>query len=347
MLSENSCSMPWVHLHVDTRGNVKACCSSNIVFGNLNNQTLTDIWNGDSIKKFRINTLNNIKDKRCGVCWKREDAGKSSLRVETNTKFKDVDLAKLKAPVYLDIRFSNVCNLKCLTCWHGASSSWFSEAKIKGTNWGDKAVIKATENNDLLLDQILEFSDDILEIYFAGGEPLMMEEHYALLEELLKRGKQKTFLRYNTNLTMLSFKDKSLLELWHDFENIEVAVSVDALGKDCEEIRRGLKWGPFIANCRKVSSLENVKFVIAPTISSLNIHSLHELHKFFYSQELIAIDDIYFNTLDRPFEFSVKSIKEKPEINKLMGEYIEWLYKKKASKYIINEVLAILNYMNG
>ncbi len=164
--------MPWVHLYVDTRGNVKACCSANITFGNVNKQSLAEIWQGEAINKFRKSTLANEQDKRCGACWKREQAGKNSMRTETIEKFgNDYTITEQLRPTYLDIRFSNLCNLTCVTCWHGASSSWFDEAKQLGTNWGDKAIITATPDNMAFLDQVLAFTPKVEEVYFAEENP--------------------------------------------------------------------------------------------------------------------------------------------------------------------------------
>jgi hypothetical protein len=90
MLFSNTCIIPWVHLH--THGNVKACCNANITFGNVNTQSLVEIWNGAKANKFRERTLNNERDNRCGSCWKREDAVKTSTLTETLIKFKVIKI---------------------------------------------------------------------------------------------------------------------------------------------------------------------------------------------------------------------------------------------------------------
>ena len=175
--------MPWIHLYVDTNGNAKACCNASITYGNVNKESIESIWNGDSIKKFRKNLLEGHKDKRCASCFKREAVNKSSIRTETLAKYKSYlewlpgtssdGTCKQSKPVYLDIRYSNVCNLKCRTCWHGASSSWFNDAKLLKTNFGDKALIQATPKNEKLIKDLLKNSLKMYNVSIFTRSPVM------------------------------------------------------------------------------------------------------------------------------------------------------------------------------
>jgi len=350
MLNSSFCIMPWVHLHVDTQGTVKACCSSGAVFGNVNKESLSEIWNGEKATKFRENTLNGFKDKRCSICWKREAVGKDSIRTETLEKFPiDIDGSSTKLkPVYLDIRYSNICNLKCRTCWHGASSSWFENAKALKQNFGKKAIIKATTDNAKLIADILRFSDELEEIYFAGGEPLLMEEHYQILQQLINNNNTDLRIRYNTNLTSLKFKDKDLIALWKHFPNVEISASIDGVGSVIESIRTGLNWQTLIDNFRRIKEeAPHIKMTIAPTVSALNIADLCKLHKWFVTENLLAINNIYLNILDRPNFYNVKTLQpeEKQWIKLNIKEHISWLGNNEVTSNLISEFEAISNYM--
>ncbi|MEL6561719.1 MAG: twitch domain-containing radical SAM protein, partial [Bacteroidota bacterium] len=263
---ENSklCLMPWIHFHMDTGGKVKACCSTSITYGQLSGNTdaavIDKIWNGKSVKTFRKKLLQGHPDKRCAVCYLKEKAGKSSMRTETLKKYPtliktvhdstDSEGKTTLRPFYLDLRFSNICNLRCRTCWHGASSSWFEEAKLLSNTAGEKALIKATSNNPKVLKNILAYSTEPAEIYFAGGEPLLMDEHYQILTELIKTGKTDTYLRYNSNLSILKFKEFDLCDLWRKFKHIRLSVSVDATEALGNYIRKGMSWDKLLANMR-------------------------------------------------------------------------------------------------
>jgi hypothetical protein len=56
--------------------------------------------------------------------------------------------------------------------------------------------------------------DYVEQIYFAGGEPLLMEEHYRILDELVRRKRFDVRLIYNTNFTHTDLKGNSVFEYW-------------------------------------------------------------------------------------------------------------------------------------
>ena len=358
MIPESICLMPWIHLYVDINGNAKACCNTSITYGNVNNESLESIWNGNSIKKFRKSLLEGKKDKRCASCFKREAVNKSSIRTETIDKYKSYlkwlpktssdGTCKRSKPVYLDIRYSNVCNLKCRTCWHGASSSWFNDAKLLKTNFGDKAIIKATPENEKFIDDLFSFETELAEVYFAGGEPLRMEEHYSFLDSLLDKNQTNLHLRYNTNLSTLTLKSKRALDYWKKFKKITLAVSIDAIGEKVAYIRSGLKWNKFLENIELIKvQCPHIKIQIAPTVSNLSILSLCDLHQFFVENSLTKINDIYLNILDRPNYYNCKnlpkSVKEKSKENLIA--HIDWLNEHNASQIVIKEFEAVIDYM--
>ncbi|MEP2026407.1 MAG: twitch domain-containing radical SAM protein [Reichenbachiella sp.] len=350
--------MPWLHLHIDTRGLVKACCDANITYGDINRQTLEEIWQGEPIRKFRKFLLYGQIDKRCASCFHKEKSGKNSIRIETLKKFSNkMDWVKGteedgtspdSKPIYFDIRFNNLCNLRCRTCWHGASSSWFEEAKSLKQNFGSKAIIEASNDSASLIEQILNQNINIEEIYFAGGEPLMMKEHYDLLEGLIKNSQTQVHLRYNTNLSILSLKDRSVLELWKKFEHLTISASIDGLGRQGEYIRKGLNWQTFLNNMQVIKSkLPRVKIEIAPTISVFNILRLAELHRYFVEAGLIEVNSIYLNLLSRPDYFNIKVLPDyyKEQASRQIENHMGWLLANNASETIISEFRSVVDFM--
>ncbi len=340
------CFLPWVHLYVDTRGNVKSCCNANVVYGNIREQTIREIWFGEKVQKFRELNLNGVKDRRCGHCWKREAVGKVSLRQESQDRFHIQQELNFEpqVPISFDLRFSNLCNLKCRTCWHGASSSWFSDAKVLGNNSGSKAVISATENVDLV-GAIFKLDVDPEEFYFGGGEPLMMQEHYQILETLISKKLTNVRLRYNTNLTRLKLGQWNVLELWSQFSDVHVDISIDALFKQGEYIRDGLRWNDFIENF-KVLVDNNMRVRIAPTISVLNALELPSLHRYFVSNNFIGINDIQLNVLDRPNFYNIKSLPNelKKRFKSNIEQHVEWVKSVGGEDALIKEFESTAEY---
>jgi len=66
------CRLPWESLLVDTDGDVRPCCWAAIRFGNLNTETLQEVWNGPQAMQMRRMFLENIipggcRNKHCRV----------------------------------------------------------------------------------------------------------------------------------------------------------------------------------------------------------------------------------------------------------------------------------------
>ena len=82
--------------------------------------------------------------------------------------------------------------------------------------------------------------DGLEEIYFAGGEPLIMEEHYRILKKLDERKMYHVRLKYNTNFSQMTFKKLDVMEIWNRFESVKIGASLDGMGKRGEYLRNCL-----------------------------------------------------------------------------------------------------------
>ncbi|MFK7809574.1 MAG: twitch domain-containing radical SAM protein, partial [Saprospiraceae bacterium] len=337
---------PFLHLHISNNGTAKACCVANIPFGNINDQSLEEIWNGAAINELREKFRSGKTDKRCAVCHRLEATGGKSIRMETKEKFGHIAIEPIpKLPVYFDIRFSNICNFRCRTCWHGASSKWFSDAKKLGTNIGEKAIIK---NIKSLEDFISKTGKALLgaeEFYFAGGEPLVTEEHYLLLEWLIENKATHARLRYNTNFSKLQFKDYDILELWKHFPKVEILASIDATGELGEYIRKDSLWKTILSNREKISVLPHVQFKIAPTISVLNIHHLVNLYQECLQSNMIGPEGLYINILERPNHYNIQ-ILPKEQKEKITLKMLEAM-NEETPLSIRRAFQEVMDYMNA
>jgi radical SAM protein with 4Fe4S-binding SPASM domain len=140
--SKHFCMIPWTHMHIWPKGQVHLCCASDSTkqhLGQLSNEvTLKDIWNSSRMINIRLEMLKDNPIEECSRCYELELNGIQSMRQEQNKAFihhfdkvietaTDGSLAKLNMP-YMDIRFSNICNLRCRTCGPELSSKWFKDA---------------------------------------------------------------------------------------------------------------------------------------------------------------------------------------------------------------------------
>lgn len=350
-MSKNTpyCLMPWIHFYVGNQGKAQACCVANIPYGNINQQSLEEIWEGKPIQLLREKFLKGEKDNRCATCHNLEAAGGKSIRLETFEKFPNVEVNPYESnlPIYFDIRFSNVCNFRCRTCWHGASSKWFSDAKKLGNNIGEKAILQNIEDFDAFLEKSGKALLQAKEIYFAGGEPLVTEEHYLLLNYLVENNVTKIRLRYNTNFSMLKFKNYDVLKLWKNFSEVEILASIDGVGRLGEYIRKEMSWDKILENRNEIKRLSHIKFKIAPTISVFNIRHLPQLYRACLELKLIGIEDIYFNILERPHHYNIKILptKIKEEIKKEYLQFFDWLASQGIPTSVKAMFVECLDYM--
>jgi radical SAM protein with 4Fe4S-binding SPASM domain len=292
-VSDTFCIMPWVHLHTWPNGNVYPCClaDSDYPLGNLKDNTLEEIWNSPDLKKIRVELLDGKKPEVCKRCYMQEDMGSASFRVSSNnqwqhhidkaveTTLKDGTDTNFKLN-YWDFRFSNVCNLKCRMCGPELSSSWYDDQiKMYGSSTTPKALVHC---NDLSEEDIMiyvdRFINDVEEIYFAGGEPFIMEEHYLILEKLIAAGNTKCRIRYNTNFTSLKFKKWDLIELWKPFikdnlDNVRIFASLDGIEEVAEYARKNTKWSAVEDNIKRVHDA-GMNVWTSSTISIFNIFQL-------------------------------------------------------------------------
>ncbi len=340
--------MPWIHFHVGNKGQVNACCVSSIKYGNINQRSVGEIWQSEQINQIRKQFLKGEFDKRCSVCIHREQSGAKSLRQETFEKYPNINTQTITSPIYFDIRFSNVCNFKCRTCWHGASSKWFDDAKILKTTASQQAIIKNINDFERFISQNGKYLLNAKEIYFAGGEPLVTEEHYLLLDFLIQNQVTDLKLRYNTNFSILKFKKYDILNYWKAFKQVEVLASVDESNQIGEFIRKGFDWKTFLNNHQQIKIEQHITFKIAPTVSVFNVKSLPEFYKKCLSLNLIDKQDFYINILDRPFHYNCKilSQKDKVKIDLIYNDFFDWCKNNSIPQSVVKQFKDVQSFMN-
>ena len=333
--SKTFCILPWIHTNLSPNGNVYPCCMSlqQAPVGNLNQHPMKSIFNNDRMKQIRLNMLSGTQSRECIRCYGLEKRGSPSDRIRSNKRFKQyfdyVQDTEADGTVPYRIRYvnwntSNLCNLRCRSCGPTLSSNWYEDYIAMDNNVPEHPKIMKVD----ALDQILEVADDVDEFYFAGGEPLMIEANYILLEELIRRKRSNARLRYNTNLTQLFYKNKSILDLWNHFDHVEVGASLDAMGPRAELMRKGTKWNDVVKNRLLLKAQSpHVKFSIACTLGLLN--SLHavDFHKEWVDQRFIDVNGFGLNLLQSPswqrLDVLPKNLKQ--AVTTRYQEHIDWI----------------------
>ena len=345
MLSESKtfCIYPWIHMHAWPTGQAYPCCHAkqHPVYGNVRTHTLKEIWNDSQMRKLRVNMLTETPSETCSKCYEQEDAGFFSGRQSAN-KHHGHHIQKVHdtkpdgtydefAMSYWDIRFSNLCNLKCRSCGHIFSSQWYQDqAKLAGGDWKEHntALNIAGRSPTDMWEQLIPHLDYVEQIYFAGGEPLLMDEHYQILDELDRRGRYDVRLIYNTNFTHTELKNKSVFEYWKKFHSVAVGASLDAMGPRGEYIRKGTDWAVVEANRRKMLEVcPRVDFYISPTLSIMNALHLPDFHRDWVEKGLLNPQDLNVNILQDPvyYRIDIAPKEYKQKIKNKLEAHLEWL----------------------
>jgi radical SAM protein with 4Fe4S-binding SPASM domain len=303
--SKTFCMFPWVHLNATPKGDVYPCCSNDYTLpvGNTKNNSLKEIFNSPKMKELRLDMLNERKNKICDFCYKHEEAGPHSFRnyskehfaqhydeiVPTTQEDGTVEEFKMR---YFDIRFSNICNFKCRTCGSEFSSQWGAEMQ-KNFDPKHPIVIHVDDGKGSVLEEVLTHIEHIDLAYFAGGEPLITDEHYTMLETMIRRGRTDITLRYNTNASNIKYKKHDILDLWKHFKKIELSCSIDHYGERAEWLRSGTDWGKVESNLLTFRDLDYVSFQMNTVFSIFNYSTIGEFYQYLKDKNIVRREDWY------------------------------------------------------
>jgi organic radical activating enzyme len=335
--SKTFCIYPWIHIHAYPTGEAYPCCHAEMrpgVIGNCRTQTLEEIWHGEPLQRLREDMLAEREHPACTRCYEQEKSGFFSGRRSAN-KHHGHHIKKLDANpfelTYWDIRFSNLCNLRCRSCGHIFSSQWYQDqARLAGGDWKERNTVLnyAGRTETDMWEQLEPHLDYVEQIYFAGGEPLLMEEHYRILDELERRGRFDVRLIYNTNFTHTDLKGRSVFDYWKKFQSVAVGASLDAMGPRAELIRKGTDWAQVEQNRRDMLKIcPEVDFYISPTLSILNALHLPQFHRAWVEQGLIQPQDLNVNILQDPahYRIDIAPADYKTHLCSVYWSHLEWL----------------------
>lgn len=333
--SKTFCILPWIHTNLEPNGDVYPCCMAlpATPVGNVKHDTMKTIFNNDRMKQIRLNMLSGTQSRECIRCYGLENRGGESERTRSNKKFKkyldytrdtQADGTVPYRVHYVNWNTSNLCNLRCRSCGPTLSSNWYEDYVAMDGNVPKHPKIMKVD----VLDQILEVADSVDEFYFAGGEPLMIEANYSLLEELIRKKRTDVKLKYNTNLTQLSYKKKNILDLWNHFESVDVGASLDATGSRAELMRKGTVWNDVVRNRLLIKTRSpHVKFSVSCTLGLLNSLHVVDFHKEWVDRKFIDVNGFGLNLLQNPswqrLDVLPKNLKQ--AVTTRYQEHIDWI----------------------
>jgi hypothetical protein len=281
---KNLCMAPWVHTYINPQTERRMCCTSREPAQSFSQYidtsagtgkyvpiTLDEHWNSEHMKSVRRRMMAGETLPECEVCndkllntdvyrtyFERLFAHKYDELVQSTAE----DGSTTMRPVSWDYRFSNLCNFKCRMCGDVLSSSWESEQRQHNMiNWARSENMWMQPG---VREQISQFQDTqieaefaqavnehrVEEIYWVGGEPLMYEQHWRYMKQIVDQGDGgRVYARYNTNFSRITYKGVNLFDdiLVH-LRDWQICASLDGTGAIGEYIRTGLDFEQWLKN---------------------------------------------------------------------------------------------------
>ena len=326
------CVLPWVSLETSPVGTVRPCClaEDELVDDagekfNLATAKFTAIQNSHSMKELRQQFINQEQPQTCRKCWREERSGRTSKRMHTLDRLKHMLAHETtwtvdaKPLMFLDLKLGNICNLKCRICGSWSSSTFAAEELANLPQEQDKKsshhyqMLKQgawPRENSTFWQEIDQVVDHIEYIEFTGGEPLMIPEHFDLLQGLIDRGIAGNIeIHYNTNGTQYP---ESAADIWQHFKTVEIAFSIDDVGARFEYQRSNAVWAEVEDNIARFKQLRdqypNIRLQVCSTVNVFNVYYLEELARWNYSQ---GFDYIYWNMMHEAYYFSISTLPER------------------------------------
>ena len=299
----NFCPLPWVHFHAWADKKVFPCCiATNELFKITNEKTYEDIVYHPEYIKLRQQFLNNEQPKTCWKCYAQEEAGNESYRQESLKQYGDNFDKNTKPQLkFLDIRFSNKCNLACVTCGPSFSQNLYTPFKKLGLNVEES---KVQINN--LIPHIKPHLLNVQSAYFAGGEPLVIEQILEILQYWIDNNHVPSIV-VCSNLTIDLTRKSGPIELLKQFKHIHFLVSLDGTDEVNKNIRLRAKFEDI---CKNIEILKSYNFTIeiTPTVSTLNVENIPKLYHYINNRFNFKEKNWLINLVQDPTIFSITNL---------------------------------------
>ena len=349
---------------------------------------LSEARNAQLMKDIRKNMLSSKWSEECGRCMKEEENGLTSRRQYERVQWKysiidalkntksDGSIDVNKSPTkYYDLRFGNFCNLKCRMCGPSDSNAWFEDwIKLTGkTSFNDTSGEVTIEevngklcaadfdwpNSEMFWTQLERNIQYMEHVYFAGGEPMLIERHYEFLQKCIDSGfAENIMLEYNTNGTTLPPR---VVNLWKKFKEVRLGVSVDGMGAILEYQRHPVKWNKVLKNLNTIDKLpKNIKAWIAFTVTAYNVEHMIDFMKWKIQESgWTKINNsaikpfVTYHVAHNPPHLNIRVLPDryKDRITQQFDNFIQWCEDENLDKKYIIAAQGIKNgvcsYMNN
>jgi len=281
------CPAPWINISTDVNGSIRPCCryeqpsrQKEYKMPWMKSGNLDELYNGPEMNALRQAFIDGKEPSECNWCWKEEETGIESFRELYTKRNYSYDLDN-PIPQMLDLKLSNVCNLKCRMCGSQASSSIAKEQGVlEPYHLSDKII--GTSNEQMFFE---EWLPNIQELELTGGEPFFSSENKRLISRIADSSHAKHIdIKITTNGM---FYIPKLMEKMAKFKKVRIPISIDDIGPRLEYARDNSKWELIKANIFSMTNkYPNFDVTIYRTINNFNIYYLDELDDWAQSENI-------------------------------------------------------------
>lgn len=223
----------------------------------------------------RTKMLNGERPLECEYCWAIEDLPGTPLSdrhyksaedwarpylhsIAQTTGSEDVD------PTYLELSFSSNCQMRCSYCYSSVSSAIRAEVAKHGPYptkdaFGTMdAVLRGPEYAEAFWRWWPELRSQLHVFRLTGGEPLLEEDTFRVMQSFLSEPLPKLKFSLNTNLMISEERFQRFHGLAKDLiarkalGDFHLYTSLDTWGEQAEWIRHGLELKTFTRNLEAV-----------------------------------------------------------------------------------------------
>ena len=298
-VSESFCVAKWWHQEMHLAEGINMSCYH---CPPHSLEVSPDLHNTLHKKRMRYEMLSGRKPEECTRCWDIEATGEvASPRQVLSMMYlrSDPNIIETTAkipwnqpvyPKYLEVSFSNKCNLRCTYCAPQKSSSLYKEME----KYGDFDLSEENRNQYSLdagwtlypeddnpyLNRFWRWIQDAIYhldvLRVTGGEPFLEPNVLARLASVVRYRRDNPLeVHINSNL---SFSKQKLIRGLNHFncDKIRIYASIDTWGKQAGYIRRGLEIKLFEENIKWLLS-EKIPVTIMATYSILSVPNFDKL----------------------------------------------------------------------
>ena len=229
------CSAPFKSIRFEPRGIVRTCCYNvEVVLGRYPQMSIREMWESQEANNLRQKISEGDFGMGCRLCEKQIQ----------NKEFETVKLLQYDNlpssvdgyPLVIDFSMHNTCNLECIMC-HGEYSSSIRKNR-------EKLHSLPMHYDEEFVSQLEEFIPYASQFVFAGGEPFLIDIHYAIWGSINKLNPSAD-ISIVTNGTVLNERVKKVLE----GGNYHLTVSTDSFQETTyEKIRINASFQNVTAN---------------------------------------------------------------------------------------------------